>query len=123
MSSQNAVPSAESQTPSVMTNVQVPQGYGLVKLPEAKQRAKRVDDETFVKTYVTLAKQGKTTEEIAKELGMEEQSVISRASAKRKECSALNLNFPIAHRKKGGGRQKTRMTPDQLRQFLGSLNA
>jgi hypothetical protein len=112
--------SSENQVP---TNVQVPEGFALVRVPEGKQRAERVNDETFIKTYVRLAKQGKTTEEIADALKMNVLSVISRASATRKRFSADNVAFPIAHRKKGAGRTSQKMSPEQLRQFINSLNA
>lgn len=92
--------------------------------PKAK-RAPSVSDETFKKTYISMAKSGSTNVEIATALGMNATSLTSRASALRASLKKLSppIDLPYPKSERGqGGRTSTKMSEDALRKFLESLD-
>jgi len=91
---------------------------------EAKvKRAPSVSDEKFKMTYASLAKQGKTNQEIAEVLGMNPSSLISRASALRAQLEKVGIQFPYAKTLRGQGAHKSsKMSDDKLKAFLESLD-
>jgi len=86
-------------------------------------RAKSVPDEKFAKTYAEMALAGKTAEEIATALGMNKASVVTRASALRKEMADLGATFPFAKTNRGkSGRTSSRMPREKLKEWLAGLS-
>lgn len=96
--------------------------FNHVQGPKAK-RAPSVSDEKFKMTYASLAKQGKTNQEIAEVLGMNPSSLISRASALRAQLEKVGIQFPYAKTLRGQGVHKSsKMSDDALKNFLASLD-
>lgn len=86
-------------------------------------RAKSVSDKVFKTTYIQMAQQGKTAEEIANELGMNKASLVSRASAIRGKLAEKNVEFPFAKTARGttGPRGNT-MSAEEVQAYIDSLN-
>lgn len=85
-------------------------------------RASAVNRETFCKTYAEMALAGKTVDEIAKTLGMNKPSVVSRASSIRKELKEIGGNFPFAKTTRGkSGPRATTFGNDALKAYLAKL--
>lgn len=89
--------------------------------PKAK-RAKGIDQKTFAKTYTDMAKAGNTSKEIADKLGMNEASVISRASTLRKFLKGAGFELPYPKTERGQGAAKTALSADKLKAFLEGLD-
>jgi hypothetical protein len=90
----------------------------------ANKRASSVDEKTFIKTYMDLCKQGKTSEEIAGALGMNVGSMVSRASAMRAAWKKIGLatELPYPKSQRGTGAKSTKMDKNALQAFLESLD-
>lgn len=93
----------------------------VVSTPKVK-RATSINEKTFISTYFTMAKAGNTNDEIAQKLGMNVNSLVSRASAMRAEWKQNGLTLPYPKTTRGSGTKSNKMSVEDLKTFLESLD-